>query len=237
MHKPFRPSSDKSRITGFGSAISGPILKWEAARSSKCSNMLVVLVLSPWYVRLDILQVILGANKPPVQTLVPYVTKILGLDLSDNMVNEYNKNAEQNGYSNKMSARTGDLLTDPVPTELSGPEYFGFDVVVISMALHHFDDAGKALRYLGDRLKTGGTCIIIDNVPDHLSDHHHNHVLGEAAHTVKTHGFTMEQMRDLFTNAGMEANFGYQVLDEPAVFQMNGKSFSKTLFLARAQRT
>ena len=179
----------------------------------------------------------IGANKPLAQTLVPYVTKILGLDLSDNMVNEYNKNADRNGYSNKMSARTGDILTDPVPTELSGPEYFDFDIVVVSMALHHFDDASKALRYLGDRLKKGGTCIIIDIVPDHLSDHHHNHIFGETAHTVRTHGFTLEQMRDLFKNAGMGSHFGYQVFEEPVVFQKDGMTISKTLFAARAKRT
>lgn len=167
------------------------------------------------------------------------MTKVLGLDVSDNMVAEFNKNAEAAGLSDKMSARRGDLLADSASTELSGSEFFNFDAVVVSMALHHFDDAGKALKTLAKRLQSGGTCVIVDIVPDHSHDFRQQireHVNSETAETVKSHGFTLEQMRDLFAGAGL-TNFGYHVIEEPAVFRKNGKEISKTLFLAKAQRS
>lgn len=167
------------------------------------------------------------------------MTKVTGLDVSDNMVEEFNKNAKAAGLSDKMVAQRGDLLSESASTGLSGPEFYNFDAVVVSMALHHFDDAGKALTCLGERLKTGGTCVIVDIVPDHSHDFKQQireHVNSEAAETVKTHGFTLEQMRDLFASAGL-TNFGYHVFEEPVVFRKNGKEISKTLFLARAQRS
>ena len=167
------------------------------------------------------------------------MTKVLGLDVSDNMVAEFNKNAEAVGLSDKMIAQRGDLLADNAPTELSGPEFFNFDAVVVSMALHHFDDAGKALKSLAERLQPGGTCVIVDLVPDHSHDFREQvreHFSRETAETVKTHGFTLEQMRDLFAGAGL-TSFGYHVFEEPVVFRKNGKEISKTLFLARARRS
>ena len=162
------------------------------------------------------------------------MTKVIGLDISDNMVNEYNKNAEKTGFSHKMAAWKGDLFADTASTELPGPEFFDFDVVLVSMALHHFDDPSKALKCLGDRLKKGGVCVIVDLVPEH-SDMMHG-ISSEVAETVKTHGFSLGQMNELFTDAGLTADFGYQVVDEPLVFHKEGKKIQKTIFVAKAQR-
>lgn len=161
------------------------------------------------------------------------MTKVVGLDISDNMVNEYNKNAEKTGFSHKMAAQKGDLFADTASTELPGPEFFDYDIVVVSMALHHFNDPGKALKCLGDRLKKGGVCVIVDLVPEH-SDMMHG-ISSEVAETVKTHGFSLERMKDLFTDAGLAADFGYQVVDEPLVFHKEGKKIQKTIFVAKAQ--
>lgn len=182
------------------------------------------------------------------------MTKVLGLDLSDNMVNEYNKNAEKTGFADKMSARTGDLLADNVSAELSGPEYYNFDVVVVSMALHHFYDPAKALKTLGERLKKGGACIIIDLVPDESSGHEHNHhhhphhhdhpphhdhhhdpFPEGTAETIGVHGFSSDTLKGMFEKAGF-VNFGYEVIDEPFVFTVDGKKFSMTIFAAKGQR-
>lgn len=186
------------------------------------------------------------------------MTKVLGLDLSDNMVNEYNKNAGKTGFAEKMSARTGDLLADNVSAELSGPEYYNFDVVVVSMALHHFYDPAKALKTLGERLKKGGVCIILDLVPDESSGHEHNHHHHHPHHqhhqhqhprhdrhhdpfpegteeTIGVHGFSSDTLKGMFENAGF-VNFGYEVIDEPFVFTVEDKKFSMTVFAAKAQR-
>lgn len=164
------------------------------------------------------------------------MTKVIGLDISDKMVEEYNNKAERTGYSDKMSAQTGDILAESASTELSGPEFFNFDVLLVSMALHHFDDPGRTLKCLGERLKKGGVCVIVDIVPEADGSHQHfGH--DETADTVKTHGFTLEQMKGLFADAGMAVEFGYQVVQEPLIFNKNRKLIPKTIFVAKAQRS
>lgn len=190
------------------------------------------------------------------------MTKILGLDVSEKMIEQYNKNAENTGFADKMSARTGDLLADNVPAELSGPEYNDFDVVVVSMALHHFQDPAKALKALGARLKKNGVFIILDLLPEessghdhhHHHHHHHGHSHGHShdhppqhnsqhdgfpegtGETIGVFGFDSDTLKGMFENAGFSVNYGYEVIDEPFVFTLEGKTYSKTVFAAKAQR-
>ncbi|RAK89507.1 SAM-dependent methyltransferase [Aspergillus costaricaensis CBS 115574] len=176
---------------------------------------------------------------PVSLTLAPFVSKIVGLDVSDNMISEYNNNAKEAGYEDKMVALKGDLLAESAPAELSGPEYFDFDLVVVSMALHHFERPELAMARFGERLKKGGVCVIVDIVPD---DHHHGHChnvehgFGDAAHTVKSHGFTMDQMKQLYEEAGLGTGFKYDISKEQVVFRKDGKEHLKTIFIARGQR-
>lgn len=172
------------------------------------------------------------------------------------MVNEFNRNAESLGFSDRMTAYNADLLAERVPEEYSGPDFYELDVVTISMALHHFEHPGLALQRLAPRLKKGGVCYIIDFVPssghdhvhshgqgdggkhdhDHKHGHGHGSEFGDAAHTVKTHGFSKEDMQKLFEGAGLTLGFDYQELPEPLVFNKEDKTFSKTAFVARVQR-
>ncbi|RDK47474.1 putative SAM-dependent methyltransferase [Aspergillus phoenicis ATCC 13157] len=176
---------------------------------------------------------------PVSLTLAPFVSKIVGLDVSDNMISEYNKNAEKAGYGDKMVALKGDLLAETAPAELSGPEYFDFDLVVVSMALHHFERPELAMARFSERLKKGGVCVIVDIVPD---DHHHGHChkvehgFGDAEHTVKSHGFTTEQIQQLYGGAGLGMGFKYDISKEQVVFRKDGKEHLKTIFIARGQR-
>lgn len=160
-------------------------------------------------------------------TLAPFLTKVIGLDLSDSMVNEFNKDAREAALSDRLIAYKGDLVAATADTELSDPKFFNFDLVLISMAFHHFADPGLALKRLRDRLKSGGTCVVIDFVPD-------NHRISEdVSHTVKTHGFTSDDMKRLFEDAGLSANFDYQVVDEPFSHTKNGVAVEKTIFIDR----
>lgn len=164
------------------------------------------------------------------KTLAPFLTKVIGLDLSDSMVNEFNKDAREAALSDRLIAYKGDLVAATADTELSDPKFFNFDLVLISMAFHHFADPGLALKRLRDRLKSGGTCVVIDFVPD-------NHRISEdVSHTVKTHGFTSDDMKRLFEDAGLSANFDYQVVDEPFSHTKNGVAVEKTIFITRARR-
>ncbi|KAJ5935034.1 hypothetical protein N7466_004581 [Penicillium verhagenii] len=171
-------------------------------------------------------------------TLAPFLTQVIGIDVSDNMVEQFNHNSGLLGLTDKVIGHTADLLAENIPVEFSGPPYKDLDLVTISMALHHFENPANALQQLGGRLKKGGVCYIIDLV-SHSGHGHGNggdkHDFGNAAHTVKSHGFSQENMQELFQGAGFGA-VGYKILDQPLVFSRDGKNISKTVFIARAQR-
>lgn len=169
-----------------------------------------------------------------LQALAPYLTQVIGLDVSDNMVNEFNKNVQESGLSDKMIGRKGDLLAESLPDELTRPEYFDFDLVVVSMALHHFAEPEAAMKRLGERLKKGGVCFIIDLVP--AQHHGFDKEFAEAGKTVKKHGFSREEMQGLFADAGLREGFDYQAVKEPINFTKDGTTYEKTAFVAKAQR-
>lgn len=150
------------------------------------------------------------------------------------MIDEYNKNVQEAGLGDKMAARKCDLLAESLSDDALSPELFDFDLVIVSMSLHHFADPGLAMKRLGERLKKGGVFYIIDFVP--IGDHGFHGEFAEAAKTVKTHGFTRDDMSKLYSDAGLEKDFDYQVLEEPIEFTKNGNTMRKTVFVARSQR-
>lgn len=166
------------------------------------------------------------------------------------MVDEFNRNAHSLGVSAVPAAIQGykaDLLAENPPAEFSGPEYHNFDMVAVSMALHHFEHPDLALQRLATRLKKGGVFYIIDFVPHSGSGRGHEHKDGQgdvpddeheqghthgrghwhehgkadfggATHTVQTHGFSREDMQKLFEGAGLSVGFDYKEIPEPLVF-------------------
>jgi SAM-dependent methyltransferase len=178
------------------------------------------------------------------------------------MVAEFNQNANTLGLAEKVTGYMADLLTEDAPAEAIDSACTNLDVLTISMALHHFEHPDRAIKSLGQRLKKDGVCFIIDLVPqagDHGSEHEHNHghhghshghshdhehrhghgnetEFPEAAHTIKTHGFSREAMQELFQGGGFNTGFDYQVLPEPLTIPIGGGTLSKTVFIARAQR-
>lgn len=186
---------------------------------------------------------------------------MIGIDVSEQMVAEFNRNANTIGLSDKMIGYKADLLAEPAPEEYSGSEYNDFDVVAVSLALHHFEHPDVALQRLAARLKKGGSFMIIDLIPSsghehgqsnsdghkhghgHDQPHCHDHAnkqghdFGDAAHTVKTHGFSREDMEKLFKDAGLGAGFDYELIPDQLTFNKGDKTHYKTVFIARAQRT
>ncbi|KAL2853772.1 S-adenosyl-L-methionine-dependent methyltransferase [Aspergillus pseudoustus] len=167
--------------------------------------------------------------------LAPFVNRGVGMDISDGMIDEFNKNVREAGISDKMTGIKANLLVNSSPAELSGSEYFDFDIVVVSMALHHFEHPEKALKCLGERLKKGGVMMIVDLVPEHLHDHG-LHQMGEVVQTISKHGFSAEEMQKMYVNAGADNGFKYQVIEEPLEFTKDGNTFHKTIFVARGQK-
>ncbi|KAL4759017.1 class I SAM-dependent methyltransferase [Aspergillus foveolatus] len=171
--------------------------------------------------------------------LAPFVSRVVGMDISENMLEEFKKHVHEAGRSDTMVAVKADLVSESSPTEISGPEYFDFDLVVVSMALHHFEHPEKAMNRLSERLKKGGVMMIIDLIPNDHHDHEHDHALlqmGEVVETISKHGFSLDEMRTMYENAGVGNEFKYQVLEKRLPFTKDGKTFEKTIFIARGQK-
>ncbi|RDW94048.1 class I SAM-dependent methyltransferase [Aspergillus mulundensis] len=171
--------------------------------------------------------------------LAPFVNRVVGMDISDNMLEEFKKHVREAGRSETMIGVKADLVSESSPAEVSGPEYFNFDLVFVSMALHHFEFPEKAMINLGKRLKKGGVMMIIDMIPEDHHGHEHEHArhqMGDMVDTISKHGFSLEEMRTMYENAGVGIGFEYKVLESPLVFTKDGKTFEKTIFIARGQK-
>jgi SAM-dependent methyltransferase len=121
------------------------------------------------------------------------VTAVRGIDISPNMVEEYNQRAAGKGRSpTQMRAVVGDVFATPPDPAIADHEFFGFDFAVISGALHHMPDAALTLQKLADHLKTGGTLLVFDFLPDPIgtanSGHAHGHSHGHDHGHSHSHG-------------------------------------------------
>lgn len=165
------------------------------------------------------------------------MTKAIGLDIAQAMVNEYNKQVREGGISTeKMFAKVGNIVADTVPAELSDPEYHDFDLVIVSMALHHLADAELAMKRLAGRLKNGGVLWIIDFVSGQMQKHEHEKLHPESAQTVHKHGFSADEISALYANAGLGKGFKYEVFDKPLEFTLHGHERKVIAFTARGEK-
>ena len=66
-----------------------------------------------------------------------------------------------------MYAYQGNLLdpNDPDPREFSGFDFHLFDIAVVGLGFHHFDDPALAAKRLVERLRPGGVLMILDFLP------------------------------------------------------------------------
>ncbi|KAH7358628.1 methyltransferase domain-containing protein [Plectosphaerella cucumerina] len=153
---------------------------------------------------------------------------------------------------------------DPNPEAFTGPEFFNFDVAAVGLGFHHFDDPGYAAKQLAARLKPCGVLFILDFLPHapaghgdshghshshshggagHGHDHGHSHSHADAGDdtpldavpTVMHHGFSEEQVRTMFENAGVGKDFALAEMGDGVVFHngKSGESMKRRIFLAR----
>ncbi len=161
---------------------------------------------------------------------------------------EYNKRAQVLGLSqNQMFAEQGDLLLDlSQDSILTGPDFYGFDVAVISGALHHIDKPAVALKKLVDRLNKDGILLVIEmklpsddgvNTRGHGHQHFHcdDSFSRAAQHTVAHHGFEGRQLQDMIMDAGC-GETGYIELDRPTRIGDGEHAVEKQIFFARGRK-
>ncbi|KAJ7491093.1 S-adenosyl-L-methionine-dependent methyltransferase [Mycena latifolia] len=90
--------------------------------------------------------------------LAAHCKTLVGVDISQGMVDQFNKGVESHGIpSEQMRAVRVELKGED--TELEGMK---FDVIICSLAYHHFADIAATTRLLAFFLKPGGTLLVID---------------------------------------------------------------------------
>lgn len=101
------------------------------------------------------------------------------------MVDVYNARAGAAGFdAAARRAVVGDMIaSDPPDAALSGAEFWNFDFIVTSAALHHMEKPALAIEMLVARLRKGGILLVLDweggfskGGAHHSHDQgHHNH--------------------------------------------------------------
>ncbi|KAK1758358.1 S-adenosyl-L-methionine-dependent methyltransferase [Echria macrotheca] len=170
------------------------------------------------------------------RALAPHTTQCIGIDLAENMVAAYNSRAKNQGLTpEEMHAYQGNLCSpsDPSPSHLSGREFWGFDIAAVGLGFHHFDDPALAARRLVERLRVGGVLLVLDFLP-----HEKMETSEPAAHTITRHGFSEDEIRKIFEDAGAAENFG---LEDVAVVFNRGREgkpdMKRRLFIARGTKS
>lgn len=88
------------------------------------------------------------------RALAPYVKDITCLDLTEEMLVQGKKLAEESGIEN-ISFQTGNAEELPYEAET-------FDLVITRLSLHHFTDPEKPFREMQRVLKKGGKLVVWD---------------------------------------------------------------------------
>ncbi|KEQ59558.1 S-adenosyl-L-methionine-dependent methyltransferase [Aureobasidium melanogenum CBS 110374] len=187
------------------------------------------------------------------RALSNHITHATGLDISSQMLEQYKTLLSSSHPSLSLTTAIADFCSEDPDPCLQGPEFYDFDVAGVALGFHHFNNPGLCISNLAKRLKKGGVLFIVDWLPkdvkpeDHIG-HQHAHPTSsdtkegndteewkKMQKTIKTNGFTEEDMRTFFEGAGFQ-DFGFVVLEESFVLQMNGKEVKKTGFIAKGRK-
>lgn len=147
-----------------------------------------------------------------------------GIDLDASQVGRYNTEARKRldgdiAAVSKMLAIQGDLTAPS--EELSGSEWRDFDMAIISMALHHVRDPVEMLQRLRERIRPGGTLVVVEFLGREIEADKEDSEY-DADNMVEVHGnqkiwpgFTTGRLEGNLSKAGFEG-FDARVLEEPA---------------------
>lgn len=167
--------------------------------------------------------------------LIGRATEFVGIDISANMVKEYNNrftassNQSQSTEKINATAYVGNLTssTDSPSSSFSTPEFSNFDLVAVGFGFHHFDNLPLTTSRLASRLKPGGILMILDFKPHAKED-----LNGDVKSTITHHGFDEEAVRKLFEGAGL-VDFHSVDMGEAVVLHNNATRYP---FMARARK-
>lgn len=175
------------------------------------------------------------------KALEPYITASTGIDVSTNMVSEFNRRASD-AHLRNFSAIVGDLCSPQgVAEDLQDASLFNFDFAAIGMGFHHLEHLQLSINRLVERLRVGGVLFVID-----MLERKGDHGLGghgkgddftkEAAKTVPhSHGFGREAMKGMFEAAGCKG-FDFVVFERPMVIGEGEDAFEKMGFVAKGTK-
>ncbi|KAF9042583.1 hypothetical protein BDZ89DRAFT_1128498 [Hymenopellis radicata] len=146
------------------------------------------------------------------------------------MVDAYNKRAATLGVSDKMKAFVHELKG--VEGELGGEK---FDVIICTMAYHHFESPVEMTRILKFFLEEGGTLLVTDRIGDSPEDAAPFRKEFDAI-VAHQRSFAEEDMRKTFETAGLH-NFQFDLIPGAV---LDGKVFGfdhdSPLFLAKGTK-
>ena len=201
------------------------------------------------------------------RTLAPYVDFAVGVDVSERMVERYRELAgslklqEVEGIVGNLvdgeeeRARKGEEESVSA-TNIGDSSALGalrdFDVAVVGLGFHHFDDPMRAAKALASRLREkGGVLLVVDFIggcgskadhqkkaevtakKDEANDVDEHSRIPKAMHaTVRVHGFDRTGMQEIFTAAGLK-DFEWDEIDEEVKLIVDGETKRRKVFLAR----
>ncbi|KAJ3204056.1 hypothetical protein HDU82_006118 [Entophlyctis luteolus] len=185
------------------------------------------------------------------KAFAPYAAAATGIDVSSGMIDIYNSLCDSLPFP--VSGIVGDLLAEsPSPD----PQFFGYDLIVVGLAYHHFENTAEAAKRLAERLNPGGTLFIVDFLHKHSHgkhshgghahnhshdghDHNHSHDVTDVPERVKAAvkvlSFGEESVAKDFDDAGL-SDFQLMVLPEKAVVMFGEKKTKRTVFFAKATK-
>ncbi|KIV97294.1 hypothetical protein PV10_01061 [Exophiala mesophila] len=231
---------DASRhLAEWAELIQAVVEEFEARRSWMSSKWTDSSGFSSGQTSVRLLDYACGSGTASKWALLPFVTQAVGLDISPGMVAEYNKWAQDTGFGPErvqayeydlLSADTSQVIADQVSLS-------DFDIVVVSMALHHVSDPAKLLSRLAQCLRKGGVCVILDRVPESTSTNTPEVELSstqaQVLQTINQFGFSEEDMRKLFCEAGLGHDVDYVLIERQFEAMFMGKRLTIGGFIAK----
>ena len=190
------------------------------------------------------------------RTFAPYVDAAVGVDVSERMVERYRELASLL-KPQKIDGIVGNLV-DGECDGVGAPANYdsnssslqslhNFDLAVVGLGFHHFDDPVRAVKALASRLRDdGGVLLIVDFVGGCGSKDDQERaerqklsqssLIPEAMHdTVRVHGFDRKGVEEMFTAAGLKA-FEWDEIEEKVVLIVDGERKERRVFLAKGTK-
>ncbi|KAF8162776.1 S-adenosyl-L-methionine-dependent methyltransferase [Crassisporium funariophilum] len=163
--------------------------------------------------------------------LAPHTHSIVGVDISQAMVDRYNQTVSNQGISpEEMRAVCKDLKGQDNELEELGGEHF--HVIICASSYHHFESIADITRTLAFFLKPGGVLLVVDllkseDLPDAES------IFPEHVHHIVAHkaGFSEEDIRTVFEDAGLSSFFF-----EPSAISAKKHGNPVKLFIAKGTK-